>query len=118
MTLAHTAGCTGACVRREVGNCDGDSSTFIESAEQCAAAAVALGLDDTVPNLNANGEDLMTVGGIPSNPHGCYWKEFNRGTHGASALLFFNPNGDRNDDDRRRVSICSKSAAMHLGCSI
>ena len=75
---------------------------------------MALELEDTVPNTDVNGND-NTAGifgtGLSNMPHGCYWK-------GSTALLYFNPNGDRNDDDTERASICSKSAAMHLGCSI
>ena len=57
------------CVRRAVGNCE--SHNIIETAAQCAAAAVELGLDDTTPTSN----------GLPSLPHGCY---FSRGTHSTS----------------------------------
>ena len=106
-------------VLREVGNCDGH--TFIETLSQCATAATALGLgtvlDDTVPNLDAGG-NVDTAGifgsGVAHLPHGCYWKE--SGGHRPDRRLYFNPNGDRSDADVDRVSICSKSAAVHLGC--
>jgi len=92
-------------VLRAIGSCDGHA--FVETAEQCAAAAEALGLEDTIPNSDANG-DINTRGyfgtGDVSRPHGCYWKEINL----AGAQLFFNPDGDRDDNDTGRVSICSK----------
>lgn len=78
-------------VRRGVGNCDGFS--YIETAEQCAAAAEVLGLSDVTPG-NASAAD---------NPYGCYW----RGTSSVGSKLWFNSNGDRNDDDMGRVSLCS-----------
>ena len=98
-TLAwYVPGCTGGYVRREVGNCDGHA--FIETAAQCAAAAVVLGLDDTDAGA-----------GRAEGPLGCYW----HAERGGNNRLLFNLNGDRNDDDTDRVSICSKSAAMHVG---
>lgn len=39
-----------------------------------------------------------------SRPHGCYWKANNA----ANDRLWFNPNGNRSDDDIVRVSICGK----------
>ena len=92
-------------VRRDVGNCDG--SSFIETVEQCAAAAVELELDDIVP------DDLSRLGNEKTRlPHGCYWKDdwfFMQ-----RPRLFFNPNGNRQNDDKNRFSLCSKPlSAFH-----
>ena len=71
---------SGKSVLRTVGNCDGYE--FIETMEQCTAAATALGLDNTTP----------TIGTANSDPYGCYLKR-------SSGSVFFNEDGDRGDRD-------------------
>ena len=102
------AGCISGYFQRSVGNCDGYN--FIESEAQCAAAAAALTLPDLEPSIATSATDV---------PHGCYWKELNpdgtnrlrsRREHNA-AKLWFNPNGDQNDDDTTRVSLCRELQA-------
>ena len=52
--------------------------SFIESAAQCGAAAAAVGVDDGVPNLDAQGVDTSGMStGDATIPHGCYWKPAN-----------------------------------------
>ena len=68
---------------------------FVETAEQCTAAATTLGLDDTTPTTLSRS----------NRPHGCYL---------LSNFLFFNPDGDRSDTDTLRSSICSLSDIQSL----
>ena len=99
-------------IARAVGNCDGYA--FIETAEQCTAAAEALALNDTIPNTDANGNDntLGTFGtGLSYRPHGCFWKESDGAVLGLDRRLYFNPNGNRNGGGSFRISICSTSVA-------
>ena len=89
---------TGGYIRREVGNCG--SHPVIETAEDCETADVAVGLSAHTALVISN----------HIHPHGCYFKQ-------SAEELYFNLDGDRNDNDADRVSICGKSAAMHLGCA-
>jgi len=85
-------GCHDGYIRRAVGNCAG--YTFIETAEQCGAAAEVLGLTHVTPNTVRNS----------LYPLGCYFKQ-SLSTNG----LHFNSDGNRTNDDTDRVSICSKN---------
>ena len=104
------AGCNGGYAFSDIGNCDRDGHTFIESAEECteAATVLELTLNDTVPNTDADGND-NTAGlfgnGTAEHPHGCYWQwnQSNGAPRGpdqaADSRLYFNPNGVTHDDD-------------------
>ena len=78
---------------RSVGNCDGFS--FIDTVEQCAAAAARLGLGDATPLSASRAVD----------PYGCFFKASE-----PQPGLYFNANGNRNDDDVTRVSLCRELA--------
>jgi len=87
--------------RRSVANCDGYN--FIETEAQCTAAASVFALSDLLPSIATSATAV---------PHGCYWKERNpdgsnrlRRSHN-SVKLWFNPNGNQNDEDTTRVSLC------------
>lgn len=67
-------------------------TAYIETREECNAAAVQLGLADTTAGDAALSSDYR-------NPYGCYFKT-------SQATLWFNPNGVRNDNDFDRISIC------------
>ena len=71
---------------------------FIEREDECSAAAVQLGLADTVPSL---------VSPTRSRPHGCYYEDLR---------LFFNPVGNKESTDNSRISICRY--AMNWSVSI
>ena len=86
-----------------VGNCGGH--TFITSISDCAAAAVALGLDDIVPE--------PTTPNSYAQPYGCYYKWAN--TPGTK--LWFNPDGTRSSSDTVRTSICHESKHPFLEVS-
>jgi hypothetical protein len=70
-----------------VGTC-GPGLAFVESNEECEAAAAALGLSDTTAG------DTTTS----SFPDGCYFF--------ASSMLYFNSGGDRASTRTDSVSIC------------
>ena len=79
---------------RNVGNCDGYS--FIDTVEQCVAAAARFGLGDTAPLRNT----------LATDPYGCFFKSSE-----PQPGLYFNANGNRNDDDTTRISLCREVAA-------
>lgn len=79
---------SGSFTRLAVGNCD--THTFVETVEQCGAAARMLGMGKAKPR-DVRGS---------SQPHGCYFNF-------KDDSLFFNPNGDRNNTDWDLVSMCS-----------
>ena len=92
-------GCNSAgFIQQTTGTCPVGTS-FIETNAGCAAAAQSLGLSSATPGVST------TV----TNPFGCYFKEGNSIT----TQLWFNPSGDRNDDDTDRVSLCQCSTGMN-----
>ena len=72
-----------------LGTCTG-TGTWIESKAGCEAAAARLGLTHGVADNTHT-----------ANPYGCYYKK-------SANLLYFNPSGNKNDDDRDRVSVCRR----------
>ena len=76
------------------GTC-GAHMAWIESADACESAAAGLQLDDdtaaTVPDTAGN----------RNHPYGCYFKQ-------STKELFFNPHGNKVDDDTSRVSLCAQ----------
>ena len=108
------AGCTSGFAVRSVGNCDGHN--FIETEAQCSAASAAWSLPDPTPSIATSGTEV---------PHGCYWKQTSpdgsnrlrsRRAHN-SVKLWFNPNGNQNDDDTTRVSLCRELTIAVAGPS-
>jgi hypothetical protein len=82
-------------VLEDIGTCS-SGTTFVDTKEQCATAAGALGLTDTVPGVSTT----------TSNPYGCYYRK----KSSASSRLWWNPSGNKDDDDSDRVSICVKGS--------
>ena len=110
--LSTGAGCISGYAVRSVGNCDGHN--FIETEAQCSAASAAWFLPDLTPSIATSGTEV---------PHGCYWKQGSpdgsnrlrsRREHN-SVKLWFNPNGNQNDDDTTRVSLCRESTIAVAG---
>ena len=66
---------------REVGNCNDDDLGFIDSEEDCVAAATFLKLGETTPTVLTGDEKSA-----PVMPHGCYVKSTNM----AGNRLWFN----------------------------
>ena len=104
-SVATTGGAEGAYTHMDVGNCDGH--TFITSRVDCDAAAVALGLDDTVSTESSSSAASSDW------PYGCYYKWAN--TPGTK--LWFNPDGTRSSSDTVRTSICHESKHPFLEVS-
>ena len=103
-----------------IGNCDGYN--FIETEAQCAAAAAAWLLPGTV-TIATSGTEV---------PHGCFYDRSarpsrlrSRRSHlDSQRYLWFNPNGNRTDDDATRSSLCRKlshvrrSALLYSCCHL
>ena len=84
---------------RDVGNCAGFRP--VGSSVGCSAAARSLGLAETSPTLV---NTTNSVGNEATLPFGCYWTHANPGGH----RLGFNLNGDRNNADSHRASLCHR----------
>merc|ERR1712166_153400 len=81
-------------VLKSIGNCAGYA--FIQTKADCIAAAVQLGLDDITASSTSSRR----------RPHGCYYK-----ASSSVSKLWFNSDGDQNDDDTARVSVCTQSGS-------
>lgn len=81
-------------INRTIGNCDG--YLHLETAEECAAAAGQLDKADRTVSITA----------AHNKPYGCFYQE----DGSTDNKLWFNPNGDRTDDDTERVSLCKNMA--------
>ena len=77
--------------RAAVGNCAG-TGAFIESKEECEAAATILGLLDDGAFRTSS---LMAL----FHPYGCYYKL-------SQDTVYWNPDGGKADTDTTRVSLC------------
>ena len=89
---------------QEVGTCDAAAgSAFIETADDCVAAATALGLPDVKPTVLT-----AEVTASATMPHGCYHKASNH----ADTQLWFNEAGMNDSTDTERVSICGEFRAV------
>jgi len=98
--VAELSAATPDYVRRANGNCGGYG--FIESEQECAAAAAALGLGDMWPTTSF---DPPSIG--QTLPHGCFFSlsllSFSQTDPRA---LYFNANGDRDYGATDRLSLC------------
>ena len=99
------AGCDSApYIKLGQGNCEGN--TFIETEEQCAAAAQALALYDVSPNT-----DSPVFGGINSEqPYGCYEEQHAEGIN----VLKFNRFGDQNNYETSVRSVCGMLSILQF----
>ena len=83
-------------VKQVTGTCPAGTG-FIETDADCAAAAMSLGLSNTIVAVwGPHSVDHLAL------PHGCYYKE-----NSADSELWRNPSGHRNDEDTERLSLCS-----------
>ena len=96
---------------RNVGNCDVQGYSPIDSLEGCDEASRSIGLVDTAAHDISEGRSSAQLANQASLPFGCYYMA----DHPEDTQLLFNPNGHRNSTDASRPSVCVPDAIAY-GC--